>query len=175
MAIADFLLHTFSGYTNGVQVISVSGELDGTYLGWKVANGSTADPGWYSNTTTPFTWKLDCGVGNTFLLDNYSIQSGSLSSIAPYTWTLQGSNDNTNWDTLDTVTALAFGAATLRNFDCDVKTTAYRYFRFNCTKTGGTGTGIRCMVNEFYLFGEAPAGGAIVIPQLLSHRRRRAS
>jgi hypothetical protein len=66
-------------------------------------------------------------------------------------WTLQGSNDNIDWDVLDTVTGETnWGDLEKREFDCDVVTTAYRYFKINITANNGNAFAVS--ISEIYLY-----------------------
>jgi hypothetical protein len=165
----DFLKHTFSGYSNPPQTISVDSIVGAGYEGWRAADGVLTDAGmWYALNFEAGWWKLDCGVGNTFLLDNYSLATASLNATKPKAWTMQGSNNDSAWDTLDSRTGLTLSASTTYNYVCATRTTYYRYFKWAVTDTEGGRPAIR----EFYLFGDAPAGG-IVIPVFMSQYRRR--
>jgi hypothetical protein len=59
-------------------------------------------------------------------------------SRAPKDWYFQGSHNNIDWDTLDTVTeSTGWGWLEQRAFTCDDTTTAYRYYRIYCLINNG--------------------------------------
>jgi hypothetical protein len=125
----------FDGSLNGVT------DPLGLYGAW-IASGAG---GWIS---------LDCGAGNSFLLQNYSIQVISpayLLTRYPRIWTMEGSNNNSTWITLDTITnQTGWGNNEIRNFTCDTVTDAYRYFRLNVSYNNG---GSILEIGEIYLYG----------------------
>ena len=91
----------------------------------------TATSGWVS---------LDIGEGSSKILTTYSLQMNDQNEAtrAPSAWTMLGSNNETDWDTLDTVTAqTGWTNSQTRSFTCDVTTTAYRYFKLNITANNG--------------------------------------
>lgn len=63
---------------------------DGTYSMWNSANSHSA------------TVTFDAGEGNTFAFDGYRFCSSYYRDRTPRAWTVEGSNDSTNWETLDT-------------------------------------------------------------------------
>ena len=58
---------------------------------------------------------------------------------APKDWTLQGSQNNADWTTLDTRTDEVFSADTMRAFSF-TDTIPYRYYKLDVTENGGSGT-----------------------------------
>src|SRR6266853_1711642 len=102
-------------------------------------------------------FKLDTGSGNSHLLVTYDIQVNDVPepNRAPKTWTMEGSNDNSTWDTLDTVSSeTSWGSSERRSYSCDVTSTHYRYFRVNVTANNGDGT--YTQIGELYLFEPSP-------------------
>ena len=170
---AEFAPHDLTSNTSHSPfVVSASTE---EYPAWKAFDGITswAPGGWYwiGNNNGVDSLVLDLGPGNSKLLLSYTlaIEVGH-STRCPKDWTMQGSNDNSTWDTLSTVTNQIHwdwgGGADVRTFACDVQTTAYRYFRLNITANQGD---TYTQVAELYLQGDdaAPAGvvrsfGAII-------------
>lgn len=64
-------------------------------------------------------------------ISSYSITSTG--SLAPRNWTFQGSNDNSSWTTLHTVTgSITWGSAETRNFTVS-SPGIYKYYRLNVT------------------------------------------
>jgi hypothetical protein len=70
---------------------------------------------------------------------------------APKSWTLQGSHNGTDFDTLHTVVNTPeFTNGEKRDFTCTVATTAYRYFRLNVTANNGDASYLQ--IGELYLY-----------------------
>jgi hypothetical protein len=103
-----------------------------------VNGGGVEYTAWRGNSTDDWL-RLDFGSGNAYIVGTYSIKAwgwsfGYASTVQQ--WLLQGSNDLSTWDTLDTVSGQTGWAANeVRTFECDVQTTAYRYIRVLCTGT----------------------------------------
>src|ERR1035437_3966790 len=96
---------------------------------------------WISNNGSPVNWlEFDLGSGNSSTLGSYGLTCGDVGRV-PKDWTLEGSNDDSTWDTLDTVTnATGWASGETRTFTPAVATTAYRYFRLNVTANNGDGS-----------------------------------
>lgn len=90
------------------------------------------------------TWlKYDLGSGVTKLVTKYALTSANDDDTRdPKDWELQGSNDNSAWTTVDTVTGETFASRGLRKeFVCDTPgTTAYRYWRLYINANNGNGS-----------------------------------
>jgi hypothetical protein len=126
---------------NGIKELNYSGAsfsassaYGGGYGASEVANESIT---YWLGTSGGVEWvKCDWGSGVTHIIDRYSVQVnfGSSQPSAPKDWTLEGSNDNSTWNVVDTVTGqTSWGPGEERAFACDVTTTAYRYYRLNIT------------------------------------------
>jgi len=110
----------------------------GPRYAWKAFNrsASTLDDGWQAASTTG--WVQYKFVSQVKVL-RYTVQATGSSTHspgrAPKDWTLEGSNDGTNYDTLDTQSGESFGA-----YDKKIYTVStpgiYQYYRFNVTATG---------------------------------------
>ena len=84
-------------------------------------------------------------------LPNY----GTDAARAPKDWKFQGSNDKSTWDDLDTQTGetnWTKGGARYYKF---TNTTAYKYYKFNCTANNGDGNCMQVLEIEFYCVGGA--------------------
>jgi len=106
------------------------------------------------DTGTCTEWiSLDIGAGNTKFLWSYGIRILSASSLdrAPKTWTFEGSNDNLNWNVIDTVASeTTWNNDETKEFVCDTLDTAYRYFRINITANNGDASYVE--FRELYLY-----------------------
>jgi len=115
----------------------------GTFLGFKAFDGS-ASAAWVANTTTTSWISLDIGSGNSRLLTGYRIQAEPNPFMArtPKTFTIEGSNNNSTWTTLDSpANQTGWTASESRSFTiASPGSTYYRYFRVNITANDGDGT-----------------------------------
>ena len=108
----------------------------------------------YSGAPTGTCWlQYDLGDGNDFAMTSYSLSYygyGALDNYkyTPKEWTIQGSNNDSDWDTLDTITA-ENGGATLwikgaggKKYFRFANTTSYRYYKIVITAANSTALGI---------------------------------
>jgi len=72
------------------------------------------------------------------IIVKYTIMAGHTGlDVSPKDWTFQGSNNDSDWDILDTVTGeTSWGAAEVRDFTFS-NTTAYRYYKLDITANDG--------------------------------------
>ena len=124
-------------------VASASTEVNSDNAAWKAFDGNLGGTKWLASTTTGWL-KIDLGEGNERTLTDYFLSAPDVGNRAPKDWTIPGSNNDSDWDTVDTVTGVTGWAAyELKSFVCDVSTTAYRYFLLNITANdGGTYAGV---------------------------------
>ena len=74
--------------------------------GWQAFSTAGVDR-WYKTSCSFPTWlKIDLGAGNQIMPTGYKVQgaNGANPTMAPKDFTFQGSNDDSAWDTLLTVT-----------------------------------------------------------------------
>jgi len=86
---------------------------------------------WYSNTDNPAWWKYDFGAGNEKRIRKCEVQAGTVSGVETVTihnWELQGSNNDSNWTTLDTQSGITWASGQLRVFEFE-NDNSYRYYR----------------------------------------------
>jgi len=106
--------------TSGVTASALSTHSAG-YAAWKTGDTSTSTF-WDANRTQPSWLKYDFGAAGAFALGDYRVAAAVAPNnpFAPRDWTLQGSTDNSDWDTLDTVTGqTSWGAGEYRTFALD--------------------------------------------------------
>lgn len=116
-------------------VASASGEYT-TYYAYLAFDNSAATY-WIVDSTTSSWLKLDFGSGRT--INGYSIQARTTSYMTrtPRDWTFEGSNNDSDWDILDTRTEqTSWASAQIRYFAC-TNTTSYRYYRLNISSNDG--------------------------------------
>ena len=85
---------------------------------------------WPFSQSIPEWLKQDFGAGNEKKIAKYTLNNGGVSNGVIKDWTFEGSNDDTNWDVLDTRTGqnpVNYTAYTFSN------STAYRYYRIVVT------------------------------------------
>lgn len=140
-----FSLHTMTSNTvPGPFVASATSAFSGTFDAFRAFDGGVGGSQYWIGTGSGVdTLKLDLGSGNAQILDNYDIQANTVPEPlrSPKNWTMQGSNDNSTWTTVDTRTnETSWSSGQLRNYVCATRTTAYRYFRISITANNGDAT-----------------------------------
>jgi len=90
---------------------------------------------WGSAISVPF-WmiKYDFGAGNSKTIEKYTLATGpDYEEYMPKGWEFQGSNNDSDWTTLDTINEQTnWEVNEIRSFTF-INTTAYRYYRFYLT------------------------------------------
>lgn len=145
----DFAPHNMSA--NNLPSPYVASSSTAYFEPYTAFNGTLAAY-WLGNNAGVDWLQLDIGSGNSKILGKYTIYVNQVpeAARAPKVWTMLGSNNGSDWDTLDTVTGqTAWASGEAREFTCDTKTTAYRYFRLNVTENNGDAT--YTQVAELYL------------------------
>ena len=105
--------------------------------------------GWNS----PTGWlQYDFGAGNEQVVKRYTINSADVATRDPKDWQFQGSQDGSNWTTLDTQIGQTFAINMGMNNYNIANTTAYRYYRINVTANNGA-TGVA--ISELGLWGDS--------------------
>ena len=115
--------------------------------------------GFWISSGPAASWKIDFGktenVVNTVYVNNFDIVAPSADvDRAPQDFTLQGSNNDSNWVVLATVTGeTAWSANESRNFvtDADSIVTPYRYFKIVITDNNGDAS--YTSIGEVYFWG----------------------
>lgn len=161
----EFFTHNFTSDTSNPPLVSsVSSRYNAATAAFCVFNGYAGATDYWIGKNGGTDWvKIDLGEGNSKILKRYGIRVNVVPEPdrAPKNWTMEGSNDDSSWDTLDTVAnETSWGSGEARAFTCDVQTTSYRYFRLNITANNGNVTYTQIM--DLYLIsstgsGEAPA------------------
>lgn len=109
-----------------------------SYDAWKALNHTNTDQYdcWQANATTGY---LEYQFASAKTISNYAISSINAAdqTLSPKSWTLKGSNNGTDWTTLDTQTNITgWTQAQTRNFSF-VNTTAYSYYKLDITENNG--------------------------------------
>lgn len=110
-----------------------------TYSGYPASNAidNNNQSFWTpSNEHVPEWIKIDFGAGVQKRIYSYSISAGW--DYAPKSWTLQGSNDNTNFTDLDSQSNITFaGGSERKEFTLEDVSELYRYIRLYVTLAQG--------------------------------------
>lgn len=141
-------------------VASASSEYGGVYKAYRAFNGyASGEDVWITQTGSSGWVQIDMGSGNAWRIGTYAVQGGATPNRSPSAWVLQGSNDATNWTTLDTVTGQSsWGSGEKRTFTCDAIAGPFRYFRFTASANNGDAL---LAVGELFLYDATTAPGAI--------------
>lgn len=146
----------FKGY--GIEVSSI---WDSTYPGWKAWNNAVVDgnDAWITTQNVPNGW-MTFDYGSAVSLVGYGLRSRnhSYGIVAyPKDWTFYGSNDKTNWTTIDTqngASTTAMGA--LQKYYIPTQNqTSYRYYKWDFTTSNG---GVYISIAEIELYGLQDGG-----------------
>ncbi len=121
------------------------------------ANGSSGTQGaaqgvdlnsstkWFNGNAGTTGWlQCDFGAGLTQTIKRYAVISANdVPGRDPKAWQFQGSNDASNWTTLDTRNTQAFANRYQTNTYSIASPAAYRYYRLNITANNGDATGLQ--------------------------------
>ena len=145
-------------------VALASTEYSGSFSAYKAFDGLLGTQQYWVSSANTGWLQIDLGSGNEVIIGTYALQANSIPEPTrmPKDWTLLGSNNGTDFDTLDTVSGeTAWGDEEKRTYTCDVVTTAYRYFRLNVTLNNGHAY---VQMGELFLYEGVP-GGFIAYPR----------
>lgn len=138
-------------------VVTSSTELGAGYGAWRTLDGVIDVLGeWWIGTNAGVEWiKYDLGEGNAKILGSYEIHGADHSWGAgrnPRDWTIQGSDDDSTWNTISTVTGQTawWSEGESRSFACSPVTTAYRYFKI--VITANTGDAAYTQIDQVYFY-----------------------
>ena len=130
-----------------------------------LAFDGTSSTKWNSGATGVAAWlQYDFGPNIAWAVVRYDITSAADTTLRdPQSWTFLGSNDGTNWTTLDTRSGETFSSrAQIKQYSIG-NSTGYRYYRLNVTASSG-GLGYEIQLAELGLYasvaGTVPAAGA---------------
>ncbi|MCK4522139.1 MAG: discoidin domain-containing protein, partial [Nanoarchaeota archaeon] len=131
---------TMTSYTApSPNVVSDSTHYGSSY-GWKAFDKTIATSNMWDVGTKVGWLKYDFGVGYEKTITKYRLVVGSpYLGYAPRDWTFQGSNDDSNWATLDTQTShTSWSDGVWKEFTF-ANTAAYRYYKLDITNNAGGG------------------------------------
>ena len=103
--------------------------------------------------------KVDFGLGNAPVIDGYTVVPVGSNGRGPNTWTFQGSNNDSTWTTLNSVTGQ--GGNSTYSVSSVGNIIGYRYYRLNISSYNGAAGGEIAEI-ELYELGTAAlaAGGS---------------
>lgn len=135
------IIYTLTPTLDSVQHVPASASADsddGVNVAANVLDSSTATWWQSADTIMPHWVKLDLGDGTPQIVNQFRLTNmGGLEGYAPKDFTIEGSNDDSNWTVLKTVTGASYdpdNTGTLAEAYNFVNTTAYRYYKINVTK-----------------------------------------
>jgi hypothetical protein len=117
----------------------------------KAFDGKSASK-WFAGNGVKTAWIAYQFAGSTsHTVTSYAITSANdLPPRDPFDWQLQGSNDGTNWTTIDTRTSQVFINRFQTNSYACVNGNAYQRYRLNVTANSGAN---ELQLAEIQLFG----------------------
>ena len=156
---------------------------DATLRAWK-AFSHVVEPytnGWATTGASTGWLKFDLGSGNSGIVETYTVTCGDGSNLnrAPKTWTLQGSNNDADWDVLDTQTNVPVWTALGEMRTYSISSSAdYRYYKLDITSSQGGSyltVGelelIEALPTSYYIEGYVKEGTIPVNRQIYLHNR----
>ena len=132
----DLAGHDWKGFYNDVMTVSASSYYGSTPPYYAMVTSSFY---WLTNGTSTGWWKIDFGPGIRCTVTDIDIVVNSVPepNRAPKDFTIQGSNNDVDWDVLLTVTGeTSWGSGESRNYVLTT-TGAYRYYKINITANNG--------------------------------------
>jgi len=148
------LIPTMTSNTAPSGVASASFEHSAVYAAWKAMDDdNTSYDGWYTEVALdPAHW-LQYQFTSGKVIQRYTIASRNHAVIRyPKDWTLQGSNNGSDWDILDTQSGQTFTQAEKKTYSFSNQT-SYAYYRLYITKTHDPayGENAGCSIGEWEL------------------------
>jgi hypothetical protein len=133
----DIIPEMASDNQNGY-IVSSSGEY-GSYYDWKVFDNSnaSAEDTWVVPSSTISYVQIQ--LPSAKAVNTYKLSARNdleYLSRTPKNWTFRGSNDGSNWTTLDTQSNITFSQGETKTFNFS-NTTAYLYYKVDITGNGG--------------------------------------
>lgn len=153
----DAYTHGLAAATYNPYAVTASATFGG-YAPYKTCDGLISQY-WLMAATSGWL-KYDFGDNNAIQINSYSLQANSVPepNRMPKNWTFKGSNDNSNWDTLDTRTnESSWGDEETRNYVISSPGT-YRYYMLDISANNGDAS--YTQLDEIYLFGSLPVSGS---------------
>ena len=172
--IADGSLNTSTDYATPIMtsdsapypnVSAASTVWDSSYAAWKAFERTVA--AWHSASSggEPPQWlRMDFGAIGTIVINKYRLRSRDLGSNRwfPRNWVIQGSNNASDWDTLDTRTNIDDpGQAQWSTYFTFTNSTEYRYYRIYVTVVNGGSSNV-CIAEMHFIEAQYTAGPNVI-------------
>ena len=142
------IVPAMTDYSQDGFVVSASNEF-GTpdYTAWKAFDEVEGTIyGWYTDSSS--AW-LKIEFPDIYFIDKYSVQARNDATdiLNPTDWTLEGSNDDSTWNVIDTQSAQTFTTNEIKEYVLSLAV-QYKYIRINVTNTAVAGN---CLIQELKL------------------------
>lgn len=144
--------------TSGVTMSASSEDGGANHQAWRAADNAPTSTYWTPTGALPQWLKVDFGAGNPKTILSYLISSPDGEERLPRSWTLEGSNDDTNWTVLHTMTDYVPPNTATLTFQTETSG-SYRYYRVNVSDTEST---LRIQDFQLYLH-DAPSSDSAAI------------
>ena len=122
-------------------VTSANAELDASAAAWKGFDDAASR--WQTPNYTLTGWlKIDLAAANAAIVRRYTlgmnVNTSWYANRCPKDWTFQGSNNDSDWTTVDTQTGeTSWSGSEVRTYTCTSNSTSYRYYRINVSAQNG--------------------------------------
>jgi len=128
----------FFGDTSGTDICTGGTATASAYTGANVASRAFDDnTGTFWQVQSATAW-LKYELSSAKIVVKYSVQNHTFTNQTPKVWTFEGSNNDSDWTVLDTVTGQTGWTSTqTRTFRCDT-TGEFLYYRLNFTEANGS-------------------------------------
>jgi hypothetical protein len=113
-----------------------------------------ADTYWIGPSGVNALLQLDMGASNAPRVTRYTIKAATDPANTPTAFTIQGSNNGTDWTTVDTRSGLAWAGTETKSFDV-ASPGAYRYYRLNTSALQGGGGSTNAALWELAYYANA--------------------
>lgn len=136
------LIPIMTSNTTPSGVASASSEFHAGTSAYKALDDDSTNTYWLGSNGGVDWLKYDFGSGNLKKIAKYTLRMNTIPepNRAPKNWTFEGSNNDSDWDILDTQTnQINWGSGERRDF-IFANVTFYRYYRLNVTANNGDAT-----------------------------------
>ncbi|NOQ31782.1 MAG: hypothetical protein GQ570_11730 [Helicobacteraceae bacterium] len=122
-------------YISSSGTASASSETAGGYNAWRAFDAVGSIDLWYADGATGW---LKYQLTIPEIIVSYNLKGGGLVDRTPTSWTFEGSNNDTNWDVLDTVSGYIFTDVINTFSFAASNVSSYEYYRINITANNGS-------------------------------------
>lgn len=122
-----------------------------------------------ANPATRASWIQYQLSGSSYVVTQYTITSANdFPERDPKNWELLGSNNGSNWTTLDTRTNEEFSSRSLKKTYTFTNTVAYTYYKLQINSVNNPATAIGVQLAEFEILGTPVVVNITVFPTILN-------